>query len=88
MGRPVIDVDCASIACPDLGHVEWLARLWLQARRRGYDLNLRNARPELVDLIGFCGLAAVLRVDAGGEPEEREQARRVEEEGELGDAPV
>ena len=88
MGQPAMVVDCASIVCPQLGHVDQLARLELRARLRGYDLWLANASPALVGLISFCGLAAALRVQALGQAEEREQARRVEEEGELGDAPA
>jgi hypothetical protein len=88
MGRPAIVFDCAPIVCPELGHVDQLARFRLLARRRGCELSLANANPGLVDLIAFCGLAAVLRVETRGQPEEREQARRVEQEGELGDAPA
>jgi hypothetical protein len=88
MGRPALVVDCAFMVCPRLGHVDRLARLQLRARRRGYDLWLANASPGLVGLIRWCGLAAVLRVQAPGQAEEREQARGVEEEGELGDAPT
>jgi anti-anti-sigma regulatory factor len=68
--------------------VDALARLHLAARRAGVELNLRDASKELRELLVFTGLSGVLRVDPGGEPEEREEPLRVEEEGELGDPPA
>ena len=88
MGRPAIVVDCAAIVCPRLEDVDQLARLWLSARRRGYSLWLANASPALLGLISLCGLAAVLRVQPVGQAEQREEARGVEEERELGDGPI
>lgn len=70
---------------PHLGTVDALARLALAARRRGFELRLRRASRELRELVDLAGLAGVLPVEAGGEPEEREQALGVEEEGEVGD---
>ena len=40
----------------DAEAVEALARLQLVARRAGCDLRLRNASPELRDLVAFMGL--------------------------------
>ena len=68
---------------PDLGAIDALARL-----RVGRPLVLCGASAELRDLIRFCGLEGVLRVEPEGEPEEREDPSRVEEEGQLGDPPV
>jgi anti-anti-sigma regulatory factor len=68
--------------------VDALARLHLAARRAGVELNLRHASKELRELLVFTGLSAVLRVEPSGEPEEREEPLRVEEERELGDPPA
>jgi ABC-type transporter Mla MlaB component len=72
---------------PDAVTVDALARLQLAARRAGCQVRLRNASEELQELVSFMGLEdVVLCVEPGGEPEEREQRLRVEEEGELDDA--
>ena len=63
--------------------VDLLARLQLQARRCGVELRLRRAPRELCELIDLCGLLEVL-----GQPVQREQLGRVEEEGQLGDPPA
>jgi hypothetical protein len=53
---------------------------------------LRNAAPQLVELVTLAGLADVLpceagsRVQLGREAEEREEPGRVEEERDAGDA--
>ena len=44
--------------------VDALARLALALRRQGARLQLEHASSELVELIGFMGLAEVLRVEA------------------------
>ena len=44
----------------DAAAVEALARLQLVARRAGCELRLRNASPELRDLVAFMGLRDVL----------------------------
>lgn len=82
-----LGLDVGSIAA-DLGTVGSLARLQLEARRLGLDLELRSASPELLDLIAFVGLEEVLAVEPGGKPEEREERVRVEEERQLPDQPV
>jgi ABC-type transporter Mla MlaB component len=85
--RPTVLVcDLRDLQRPHLGTVDALARLKLQARRCGRELRLRNASPALVELLALAGLEEVLPVEPGGEPEEREEALGVEEEGELGDA--
>jgi hypothetical protein len=46
---------------PDAVTVDALARLQLAARRLSCRLLLRNASPELLELVSFMGLADVLR---------------------------
>jgi hypothetical protein len=81
----------ATIVCdlravtPNAGSLDALARLQLNARRLGLELSLRNASSELLELIAFAGLDEVLRVEDEGQPEEREERLRVEEERELDD---
>jgi anti-anti-sigma regulatory factor len=65
--------------------VDALARLQLAARQAGFELRLLHASPELMCLIDLTGLAGVLRVEPGRQPEEREQGRGVEEEAQLDD---
>jgi ABC-type transporter Mla MlaB component len=45
---------------PDCVTVDALARLQLAARRHGCRVRLRNASPELIDLVTFMGLSDVL----------------------------
>jgi ABC-type transporter Mla MlaB component len=66
----------------DAAAVDLLARLQLAARRPGGEIRLSGASHALRELIAFCGLAGVLE----GEPEQREEPLRVEEERQLGDA--
>jgi hypothetical protein len=53
---PVVLWD-VSRARPDAETVDALARLLLDARRRGYALRLCNASPPLLELIDFMGLS-------------------------------
>ena len=71
-----------------LAQIDLLARLRLDARRRGVELSLQRLSGELQELIAFCGLAEALGLEARRKPEEREQGLGVEEEGELDDPPV
>ena len=48
-------------ADPNAITVDALARLQLAARRLSCRLLLRNASPELLELVAFMGLAGVLR---------------------------
>ena len=73
---------------PDLRTVDALARLQLAARRLGFELRLCSASPELLELVDFAGLAAVLRVEPRRQAEQREQRLGVEEERQLGDPPA
>jgi anti-anti-sigma regulatory factor len=61
-----------------------LARAQLEARRLGCEVTLRNVPPRVRELIAFCGLEEVLRVEPRRQPEQREERLGVEEEGELG----
>lgn len=78
-------LDCGHLDAPTAVTIDEIARLHLAARRRGCELQLANANPYLVELIGFVGLSDVLRIESRRQPEQWEQPGRVEEEGELGD---
>jgi anti-anti-sigma regulatory factor len=54
----------------DAASVEALARLQLVARRAGCDLRLRNASPELRDLVAFMGLRDVLPEEETATPQD------------------
>ena len=64
----------------DLGTIDALARLRLAGKRLGFEVRLTPTE-ELLELLELVGLVDVL-----WQPEEREEALRVEEERELGDA--
>jgi ABC-type transporter Mla MlaB component len=87
---PVV-CDVGALADPDAVAVDALTRLQLSARRVGRRVELRHACGELQDLLVFMGLDDVLPCDTPsgveprGQPEEREQARGIEEEGDGGD---
>jgi len=83
-----VDCDCRTIEQPDARIIDRLARLQLAVRREGGELQLVGAQPSLLELIDFCGLAEVLRVQAGRQAKEREQLGGVEEEGDLPDPAV
>jgi hypothetical protein len=73
---------------PDAAAVEALARLQLAARRIGLEIRLCRPSSELRDLLVFCGLDDVLRVEAGGQAEERKDRLGAEEKRELDDPAV
>jgi ABC-type transporter Mla MlaB component len=87
-GAEVLVCDVAALTLPDAGTIEALARLQLTVRRLGRRMHLRDPTPELAGLLDLFGLAEVLRVEPGGQPEEREQPVGVEERVEMGDPPV
>ena len=58
-GRRVVHCDISRLRA-DAVTVAKLARLRLAARRAGYVLVFMNARPELLELMGFLGLERVL----------------------------
>jgi hypothetical protein len=88
MRRASVDCDCRAITHPHAGTIDRLARLQLAVQRDGGDLKLVGAQPCLLELLDFCGLAEVLRVEAGRQAEEREEPGRVQEEGDLPDPAV
>jgi hypothetical protein len=69
------EVACWPLRAPDgrvdLGAVDAVARLQLEARRQGCTVWLRHACPDLVDLLQLTGLVAVLQM--GREAEGLEQ---------------
>jgi ABC-type transporter Mla MlaB component len=77
-GGGVVVCDVAQVVRPDVVTVEALARLHLTARRHGCTLLVHGAAPGLLELVSLLGLDDVLP-QAGGQPEEREQARGGEE---------
>jgi hypothetical protein len=81
-------LDCGQYENPTAATVDQIARLELAARRCGCELELKNANPCLLELIGFVGLGEVLRVESRRQAEQREQPGGVEEEGELFDSSV
>jgi hypothetical protein len=84
--RPSTIVCDVGALAPDAVTVDALARLQLTARRLGMEMRLRHASSELQDLLAFVGLRTVLRVEAGGQAEQREQRLGVEEEREVDDS--
>ena len=70
--RPSTIVCDVGALAPDAAAVDALARLQLNAKRRGLEIRLRHASSELQELLAFLGLDDVLRVEAGGQAEERE----------------
>ena len=83
--RPSEIVCDAGALPPDAESLDALARLCLHARREGLELRLRGASRELRDLLAFAGLAGVLGLEPGGQAEQREERRGVEEERHPGD---
>ena len=86
MRRTRLAVDCSD-ADASLETVETLARAGLNARRAGCRIQVRNARPDLVELLDLAGLAGLL-LELQGQAEQGKQAGGVEEERELDDPPV
>jgi hypothetical protein len=87
-GEPsTIVCDVAALA-PDIATIGALARLQLGARRCGFEVVLRGTSRELRDLLALTGLERALRVEPGGQSEERKELLGVEEERELPDPPV
>lgn len=56
-----------------LSSLDLLARLQLEARRRGVDLKLRVLSPALRELVALAGLDEALRVERERQADEREQ---------------
>jgi len=85
MRRIRVDCDCAALARADAAAIDGLARCQLAVQREGGELRLVGAQPCLIELIDFCGLTGVLRIEAGWQAEEREEPGGVEEERDLPD---
>ncbi len=93
--RAAITVDLRGVRGADLDLIDALARLQLNAGRHGGRVCVRNAPPELLDLLELAGLRGVLDcepslrggsgVEVRRQAEEREQALGVEEEGDPRD---
>jgi anti-anti-sigma regulatory factor len=85
--RPALVVDLSTLTGADLGLVDGLARLSLAARRQGACIRIVGAPSELVALAELTGLSDALGLEPTsggqlvGQPEEREEAAGVEEEG-------
>ena len=82
--------DVAVLVDPDVATLDALARLALEVRRAGARIRLSRASPGLRGLVALAGLGEVLPCAESGleperQPEHREEARRVEEEGDPGD---
>jgi hypothetical protein len=75
----------ARLLAADAATIDAVARLQLAARRLGHEVTLHDVSDELGELLGLCGLRGVLRLEVGGQPEEREERVGVEEERELDD---
>ena len=82
-----ITLNCGRLNVPTAASIDRIARLQLAARRSGCQLELTEANPYLLELIGFVGLSGVLGVEAGRQAEKRKQLRCVKEECEVGDPP-
>jgi ABC-type transporter Mla MlaB component len=90
----VVLCDLAALSRADMGTVDALARLALRARRLGCAISLRDVSSELRELLALAGLCEILPCSQGsglevvGQPEQREEPLRVEEERDSGDAAV
>lgn len=85
MATRALVLDCGGLLKPDCATIDGIARLQLAVRRRGLELQLRNANEALLELIDLAGLVGVLSVEPGRQSEKREQLCCVEEEGQLDD---
>jgi hypothetical protein len=83
--RAPLDCDVGDVDSPNLVTIEALARVELTAMRLGGDIRLSGASVELLELLALCGLPIELALEAEGQPEQREEAGRVEEERDPGD---
>ena len=88
MATGKVMLNCAHIEKPDLAVIDQLARIQLDARRRGCAMLLQNAGSDLVDLICFAGLDGTLCVEVQRQSEKREKLGGVEEERELDDRAI
>ena len=88
--RDPIVCDVSALTHPDVGTLDALAWLALTCRRLGRPVRLRQPPTRLWELLELAGLCDVLPIDdrlslePGRQAEEREEAGRVEEEGDPG----
>ncbi len=85
-GEAPLICDVGELGRADAVVVEALARLQLTARRRGRQIWLRRASPDLLALLVLTGLDEILPVEARGQVEQGKQPRGIEEEGDAGDS--
>ena len=91
MARRTVVLDVSGLGRADMETVDALAHLGLVVRRCGSVLLIENAADDLAELLRLAGLDRALglrpsvRVDPRREPEHREEARSVQEEGDAGD---
>jgi hypothetical protein len=64
-GTTVASWTLGGVGAPDFGVVDRIARLQVDATRRGQTLRLSQVCPDLVALIEFAGLADVLATPRG-----------------------
>jgi anti-anti-sigma regulatory factor len=86
--RPDLVVcDLGSLTDADLATIDALARLQLTSQRLGSQMIVRNAPPQLRNLLVLVGLGQIVRlsVELRRQAEEREEALRVQEEGDSAD---
>ena len=87
LGPDCIDCDLAGLDRADLAVVNLVARLLLAARRGECALRIANPPDGLRELMALSGLDRLphLRVEMVRQPEEREEALGVQEEGDPAD---
>ncbi len=74
-GTDTVVCDVSGVTAPDCATVDALAQVQLATRRIGARICLRNASPELSDLVALAGLAQVLTAEAATRPAAREARR-------------
>ena len=67
-GAELVVCDVGTLADPDAGTVDALARLQLTARLLGRQVRLRHASADLQELLDFMGLSDVVPLQAGSTP--------------------
>jgi anti-anti-sigma regulatory factor len=82
-----IVVDAGALAA-DVGTLDALARMQLNAQRIGQSIRLRGVSTDLRRLIELSGLDEVLRVEPRRQAEQGKEPFGVEEEGELRNPPA
>jgi anti-anti-sigma regulatory factor len=72
--RIVITLDASALTVLDEAALDRFARLLLAARRAGAAIELRDARPPLLDLLALVGFTDELLLQPGGHTEQWEEA--------------